>query len=76
MKAVEFEATLNQSGEITLPAEFRGEVPSGQQLKVLVTWESGSADEAWRASGRLRFEAAYSAEDAIYDQLIHETPGR
>lgn len=36
MKAVEFEATMSQDGEIVLPAEFRGEIPAGQQLKVVV----------------------------------------
>jgi len=76
MKAVEFEATMSQDGEIALPAEFLGEIPAGQQLKVVVMWESGSVDAAWRAAGRLRFEEAYSAEEVIYDQLINETPGR
>lgn len=76
MKAVEFEATMSQGGEIVLPAEFLGEIPAGQQLKVVVMWDAGSVDAAWRAAGRLRFEEAYSAEDAVYDQLIHETPGR
>lgn len=76
MKAVEFEATMSEGGAIVLPAEFLGEIPAGQQLKVVVMWEAGSADAAWRAAGRLRFEEAYSAEDVIYDQLINKTPGR
>lgn len=76
MNSVEFEATMSQGGEIVLPAQFLGEIPAGQQLKVVVMWESGSADAAWRAVGRLRFEEAYSPEDVIYDQLINETPGR
>jgi hypothetical protein len=76
MKAVEFEARMSQSGEIVLPAEFLGEIPAGQQLKVVVMWDAGSVDAAWRAAGRLRFEEAYSPEDVVYDQLIDETPGR
>jgi len=76
MKAVEFEDTMNQGGEIVLPAEFLGEIPAGQQLKVVVMWEEESADAAWRAAGRLRFEEAYSAGDAIYDQPLNETLGR
>ena len=76
MKAVEFEATMSQSGEIVLPTEFLGEIPAGQQLKVIVMWKAGSVDAAWRAAGRLRFEEAYSAEEVIYEQLINETPGR
>ncbi len=76
MQAIEFEATMSQSGEIVLPAEFVGEIPAGQQLKVVLMWESGSIDAAWRSAGRRRFEEAYSAEDAIYEQLADETPGR
>lgn len=76
MKAVEFEATMSQGGEIVLPAEFLGTIPAGQQLKVVVMWEAGSVDAAWRAAGRLRFEEAYSAEDVVYDHLINETPVR
>ncbi len=73
MKAVEFEATLSPGGEIVLPAEFVGEIPLGQQVKVVVMWEAGSSDAAWRAAGRMRFEKAYSDEDAVYDQLVNET---
>ena len=75
MRAVEFEATMH-NGEIALPADLRGEIPTGQHLKVVVMWDAGTAGEAWRAAGRLKFEEAYSAGDAIYDQLIDETPGR
>lgn len=76
MKAVEFEATMSQGGEIVLPAEFLGEIPAGQQLKVVVMWDVGSVDAEWRAVGRLRFEEAYSSEDVVYDQLINEAPRR
>jgi hypothetical protein len=76
MKAFEFEATMSQGGEIVLPAEVLGQIPAGEQLKVVVMWKAESVDAAWRAAGRLRFEEAYSAEDSIYDQLIYETPDR
>ena len=76
MKTVEFETKMTPAGEIFLPAEFLGNIPAGQNLKVVVMWESGSVDSAWRASGRLRFEEAYCAEDAVYEQLIDETPDR
>ncbi len=76
MKAVEFETTLNQGGQIVLPAEFLSDIPAGQQLKVVVMWESTPADSAWRATGQLRFEEAYCAADAVYEQLIHLTPDR
>ena len=36
----------------------------------------GPPDSAWRALGRRRFEEAYCDEDALYEQLITEAPGR
>ncbi len=76
MKAVEFETTMTQGGQIVLPPEFLEDIPTGQQLKVVVMWEAGPADSAWRATGRLRFEEAYCAEDVVYEQLINEPSGR
>ncbi len=58
-----------------LPVESVGDIPAGQQLKVVVMWEAGSADSAWDVAGRARFEEANCAEDVVYEQLIHEAPG-
>ncbi len=74
MKALEFETTMTQGGHIALPVELLGDIPAGQQLKVVVMWEAGSVDSAWRASGRQKFEEAYCDNDVVYEQLIHETP--
>lgn len=76
MKALEFEAEMSQGGEIVLPAELIGEIPAGQHLKVVVMWDAGSVDAAWRGAGRLKFEEAYGTGDIVYDQLVDETPGR
>ena len=73
MKTVEFETMMTQEGQIVLPSEFLGDIPAGQQLKVVVMWD---VDSAWRSTGRMRFEEAYCAEDIVYEQLIHEAPGR
>ena len=70
MKAVEFETTMTHAGQIDLPSEFVGHIPAGQQLKVVVMWEAGSVDSAWRASGRLKFEEAYCAEDVVRINII------
>lgn len=76
MKAVEFDTTMTQDGQIVLPVEFLGDIPSGQQLKVLVMRDSGSADPSFQATGRMRFEEAYAAEDSVYEQLLDEAPAR
>ncbi len=76
MKALEFETTLTNQNQIALPAEFAGDIPAGQPLRVMVMWESESVDSAWRAAGRRKFEEAYAPEDVIYEQLIDDTPVR
>jgi hypothetical protein len=73
MKAVEFESTVAPGGHITLPPEVASEIPRGEQLRVVVMWDASSSDLAWRAAGRQRFEAAYSPEDDIYEQLMDES---
>ena len=70
MKAVEFESTISPGGQIALPPEIAIEIPPGEPLRVVVMWEPSNLDLAWRTAGRQRFEAAYSPEDGVYDQLI------
>lgn len=72
MKAVEFEGTVAAGGQIVLPPEIASEIPPGEQLRVVLMWEPSSLDTAWREGGREQFEAAYSPEDAIYEQLIDD----
>lgn len=76
MKAVEFEGTINSGGEITLSPEIAGEIPAGEQLRMVVMWEPSRADSAWRPAGRQRFEAAYCPEDAVYEQLTNDATVR
>ncbi len=75
MKAVEFESVV-QDGQIGLPPDIAGEIPLGEQLHVVVMWGPSSADAGWRHAGRQRFEAAYCAEDNIYEQLIDDSAAR
>ena len=72
MRAVEFESTLALGGQIALPPEVASEIPPGEQLRVVVMWEPSNLNLAWRTAGRQRFEAAYSPEDAVYEQLIDD----
>ena len=76
MRSVEFESRITQAGQIALPPEIAGEIPEGERLRVVVMWEPSGPDSLWRAAGRLRFEAAYSPEDAVYDQLIDDAATR
>ena len=77
MNAVEFEGKVTPNGQIAVPAEIAEQLPPGESLHVVL--QSNAApdeDSAWRARGRRRFEAAYVPEDAVYDQLMDETPTR
>ena len=69
MKAVEFETTMNNNGQILLPADLAGHIPSGEPVRVVVMWDASPTDAAWREAGRRKFEEAYCAADAVYEQL-------
>ena len=72
MRAVGFESILAPGGQIALPPEVANEIPPGEPLRVVLMWEQSDLEAGWRASGRRRFEAAYSPEDDIYDSLIND----
>jgi len=74
MRAVEFESTITQTGQLVLPLEVSEAIPVGEHLRVVVMWEPSTSDPAWRALGRERFEAAYSAEDSVYELLTAHDP--
>jgi hypothetical protein len=77
MNAVEFEGTVNQNGQIAVPAAIAEQLPPGESLHVVLQWDAPAGEDgAWRAQGHRQFEAAYAPEDAIYDQLMDETPTR
>ena len=76
MKAVEFESTIAPGGQIALPPEVANEIPAGEQLRVVIMWEAPDFDQAWRTAGRGRFEAAYSPEDVVFEQLMDDSPIR
>lgn len=72
MKALEFESKVQPGGQIALPPGVAAEIPEGENLRVVVMWETGEADAAWRSSGRQRFESAYCPEDEVYEQLMDD----
>jgi hypothetical protein len=73
MKAVEFQGTVAPDGHIAVPPEVASKIPPGENLHVVVTWDEPDFDLAWRTAGRERFEAAYSPEDAVYEQLMDDS---
>jgi hypothetical protein len=76
MKTVDFRAEIKPDGQISVPREIASQVPPGEQVEVVLRWGSGGDDDAWREAGRRRFEAAYSSDDSVYEQLINDASTR
>ena len=76
MKTADFRGKLTPNGQIAVPPEIAALVPPGEQVQVVLQWGIAEEDAAWRAAGRHRFEAAYAADDSIYESLIHDTSTR
>ena len=74
-RAVEFESVIASDGQIVLPAEVAGQIRPGELVRIVVMWEQTDLDPEWRVMTRQRFEAAYSPEDEIYEQLL-DAPNR
>jgi len=76
MKTADFRGELTPNGQIAVPPEIAAQVPPGEQVQVVLQWGVSEDDAAWRAAGRRRFEAAYAADDSIYELLSDDTPTR
>jgi hypothetical protein len=74
MRTVDFRGELAPNGQIAVPPEIASQVPPGEPIQVVLQWgvSDGDGDAAWRAAGRRRFEAAYDADDSVYELLIHD----
>ncbi|MGA1998006.1 MAG: hypothetical protein ABSH45_19745 [Bryobacteraceae bacterium] len=75
MKIADFRGELTPNGQIAVPPEIASQVPPGEQIQVVLQW-GVSEDDLWRAAGRRQFEAAYTAEDSVYEQLIDDASAR
>jgi len=76
MRTVDFKGELTPTGEIAVPPEIAALVPTGEQLQIVLQWGVSADDDAWRATGRRRFEAAYASDDSVYESLIDDTSTR
>ena len=76
MRTVDFRGEVTPNGQIAVPPEIASQVPPGEQIQVVLNWGISVDDAAWRAVGRRQFEAAYAADDSVYELLIHNTSTR
>jgi hypothetical protein len=73
MNTADFKGELTPNGQIVVPPEIASQVPPGEQIQVVLQWGISADDTAWRAAGRRRFEAAYAADDSVYE-LLNDDP--
>ena len=71
MKTADFRGQMTPNGQIAVPPEIASQVPPGEKIDVVLQWGTSEEETAWRAAGRRQFEAAYSANDSVYEQLIY-----
>jgi hypothetical protein len=76
MKTADFRGELTPNGQIVVPPEIASQVPPGEQIQIVLQWGVSMDDTAWRAAGRRRFEAAYAADDTVYELLMHDLSAR
>jgi len=76
MRTADFTSELTPNGQIKVPPEIAAQVPPGKQIHVVLIWGIPEDDAAWQAAGRSRFEAAYAADDSVYESLIHDASAR
>jgi len=72
MKTADFRGRVMPNGHIAVPPEIASQVPPGEPIQVVLQWGISEDDTAWRAAGRRQFEAAYAADDSVYELLIHD----
>jgi hypothetical protein len=76
MKTADFSGKLEPNGQIAVPPDVAAMVPPGEPVQVVLQWGASDDDAAWRAAGRRQFDAAYSADDSVYESLIHDAHTR
>jgi hypothetical protein len=76
MKSADFKGKLTPNGQIAVPPDIAALVPLGEPIQVVLQWGIAEDDAAWRAAGRRQFEAAYAADDSVYESLIHDASSR
>jgi hypothetical protein len=69
MKAIEFQAQLNEDQTLAVPAAVAGSIPAGQMVRVLILIPEDDADRDWEQLAAAEFGQGYVDSDAIYDQF-------
>lgn len=69
VKALEFEATLNEDRTLTVPPEVAARLLPGRRLRVLLLVDDADEERDWVRMATEEFLKGYDESDAIYDEL-------
>ena len=69
MKALEFKTQVNPDHTLSVPPDLAAQLPSGQDLRVLLLIADTEEEQAWEQTAALEFGQGYAESDAIYDQF-------
>lgn len=69
MRAIEFETQIDSSGQLRIPDEAAGSLPTGRRARVILLLEDDEADAKanWDRVAARSISEYYCPEDAIYD---------
>jgi hypothetical protein len=70
MKPIEFQAELNGSRVLQIPAEIASKLPDHGTATVVVVVDGEADDKAWRQAAREQFMRDDSKADASYDRYL------
>jgi hypothetical protein len=76
MKTADFRGEIAPNGQIPVPPEIASQLAPGEKIEVVLRWDLSGEETGWRAAGRRRFEAAYTADDAVYEKLVDDASDR
>ncbi len=69
MKALEFQASLNEDRTLNVPDDIAGSIPLGHTVRVFILMPQSDSDQEWEQHAALEFGQGYADGDAIYDEL-------
>lgn len=66
----EFRASVSPNGQIAVPFDVAGQIPAGEELHVVLTWEAPVDIDEPSLGRKLRAAVAHATgEDSVYDSL-------
>ena len=69
MKAIEFEANVEQDGTILIPEPHRRRLMADHKVRVVLLWPEQSEGDLWEREGARAFLEGDGPSDQLYDRI-------